>query len=176
MPTNSFEVEEYEVRVSPREYITRRMTVRSPVMSHGIQNRALLAFFENPPTSEGVATNVGGLNYDGQTVYAYFDDDSFEEMYHLLQSEAPVYFHYGYQNGSTTTRDLYSADLRTTAEEVGEGFTDPNVEHLVTMNVLSVEDAKRIGIDDVSLKRAEARRGAESMEIEDEQVPVEIDG
>ena len=47
--------------------------------------------------------------------------DDFDNAYHLLQTEKPVYFSWGFDEGG---EKLAWCDLSTTEEPIGEGFTD----------------------------------------------------
>ncbi len=101
-----------------------RLFVTSPTMSHYIVNRGSLNFREGQSGLGGNVYNVGGLNYNGISVYADLPFDDFERIYDAVRSESPVSLRYYYAPGSTTTRALRSVFVATGEEIPGEGPED----------------------------------------------------
>lgn len=101
-----------------------RLHFTSPVMSHGIVNRGSLNFRESETGIDGNVFNVGGLNFDGITVWGALPFNDFDRIYDAVRSESPVSLTYYYSGGSTTTRDLLAAYISTGEEIPGEGPED----------------------------------------------------
>jgi hypothetical protein len=130
----SFEIESYTVTVLPRRIITTRsLLLQSVAESHGIRHRATISFEPDDQIRAefGTAYNVGGLNFNGVTVYAYAPTSSFEPSYHVLQTEKPVYFKYFHLDSPDTTKQLYWFSIGTDAEFLGEGHSDPNAVSII---------------------------------------------
>lgn len=157
MPSDTFEIESYSVTQRPRGYNTASLFVTSPAMSHGVRTRATVFFYPESkvPTNIGWAINVGGVNFDGITIYGYADEKYLETMYHVLQTEDPVSFTYGYNAGDTTTRSLYDFSLTTADEPTGEGMAEKAHQALVSAGELDLDemDAEQLGVEDVDALR-----------------------
>lgn len=157
MPSSTFEIESYKVTADPRGYRTYELFVISPAMYHGIRTRATVSFYpENKvPSTQGWAFNVGGLNFNGVSVYGHADEKYFETMYHVLQTEDPVSFRYGYNAGDSTTRSLYDFRLTTADEPTGEGMSEQALQALVSAGELDLDemDAEQLGVEDVDVLR-----------------------
>lgn len=121
----NFQIESYTVRVGRTTTVpSARVLLSSPVMSHGITNTALL--FYSPTYSElsGAVINVGGLNFDGITVFGLIPFEDFDRHYHVLQTEAPLSLDYSYGSSESTTKPLNSVFIRSGLEVPGEGLED----------------------------------------------------
>lgn len=101
-----------------------RLFMTSPTLSHGIVNRGSLAFRESQAGLGGNVYNVGGLNYNGISVYGDLPFEDFDRIYDAVRSESPVSLRYYYASGSTTTRALRSVFVATGEEIPGEGPED----------------------------------------------------
>ena len=101
-----------------------RIFMTSPTMSHGIVNRGSLSFRESQTTLGGSVYNVGGLNYNGLSVYASLPFEEFDRIYDAVRSESPALLRYYYASGSTTTRALQAVYVATGEEIPGEGPED----------------------------------------------------
>ena len=101
-----------------------RIIMTSPTMSHGIVNRGSLSFRENQTALAGNVYNVGGLNYNGLSVYASLPFTDFDRIYDAVRSESPVLLRFYYASGSTTTRTLHAVYVATGEEISGEGPED----------------------------------------------------
>lgn len=124
MPSNDFEVKNYEVQIQPTiDFNPYDIHLSGPRMAHGIQHSAMLNFSESPD-DEGYVSNVGAQNFDGHRVSARLDVEFFDHMYELLRTEKPVNFQYRYESDSDTYRDLYGVQLTTSEEPLGEGLRD----------------------------------------------------
>lgn len=155
MPSYTFDIESYELIADPRGYFTYRLFVTSPAGYHGIRTRAHVLFVPESklPSNQGWAYNVGGLNFDGITIYGYANEKYFETMYHVLQTEDPVSFRYGYLSGDSTTRKLYDFAITTADEPTGEGTAETAMalQPLVNAGELDLEklDAEELGVEDI---------------------------
>lgn len=101
-----------------------RLFMTSPTMSHGIVNRGSLSFRENQAGLGGNVFNVGGLNFNGISVYADLPFADFDRIYDAVRSESPVSLRYYHASGSTTTRALNAVYVATGEEIPGEGPED----------------------------------------------------
>ncbi len=101
-----------------------RIFVTSPTMSHGIVNRGSLRFRESQTGLGGNVYNVGGLNYNGISVYGELPFGDFDRIYDAVRSESPVSLRYYYGPGTTTTRALQAVYVATGEEIPGEGPED----------------------------------------------------
>ena len=124
MPSNQFEVKQYEVQIQPHYgFNPYDIHLFGPEMSHGIQHKAALDF-EDDPDDDGHVSNVRAQNYEGHQVSAMIDTAFFDRIYRVLQTEDPVNFHYWYESDDSTYRDLSSAQVMTSEEPIGEGLQD----------------------------------------------------
>lgn len=125
MPSGTIPIESYTVQVA-RNTSTQytRLTIAGPVLAHGIQNKATLFFFPSYANLSGWAINVGGLNFDGITVFAQIPSGDFTRMYDVLRNEAPVSLYYSYGTSSTTTKPLSLVAIQSGDEPAGEGPED----------------------------------------------------
>lgn len=101
-----------------------RLFMTSPTMTHGIVNRGSLSFRQSHTALGGNVYNVGGLNYNGISVYANMPFDDFDRIYDALRGESPVRLRYYHASGTGTTRTLNSVYLATGEEIPGEGPED----------------------------------------------------
>lgn len=101
-----------------------RIYLTSPIMSHNIVNRGSLSFRENQTAMTGSVHNVGGLNYNGISVYASLPFEEFDRIYDAVRSESPILLRYYYAPGPTTTRALQAVYVATGEEIPGEGPED----------------------------------------------------
>ena len=101
-----------------------RLYLTSPTMTHNIINRGSLTFRETSAGISGNVFNVGGLNFDGISVYASLPYSDFESIYDAVRSESPISLRYYYGPGSGTTRPLRSVFVATDEEIPGEGPED----------------------------------------------------
>jgi hypothetical protein len=101
-----------------------QLFMTSPTLSHGIVNRGSLRFRENATGLTGNVYNVGGLNFNGISVYADLPFEEFDRIYDAVRSEAPVSLRYYHASGSTTTRARRAAYVATGEEIPGEGPED----------------------------------------------------
>jgi hypothetical protein len=106
-------VETYSVSVMENDYLAYARVIRLSLESGGT---AFIAFPpERPPN---------WLQFAGDSTVLYMTEDKFDEVYHLVQSEAPVFFtalsFFGFNVGAVHTELDLSA-----GEHPGEGDEDP---------------------------------------------------
>jgi hypothetical protein len=126
----TFQVEQYTVTAVPRRLVTTRslFLVSTPAFHGHIISQATLTFYPSgtgAPQEYGTAYNVGGFSAVGPSIYVNAEHENFDLIYHLLQTEKPVYFKYYYIDTTSTTKQLYWANVTTDPEFVGEGLKDP---------------------------------------------------
>ncbi len=132
-----FEIETYSVTCGEGGFdwfptIDRRIYVESPDLSHGIRYRASLEFGSKPAAWEnlGVALNVGGLNFNGVTMFVFLPPDRYAHIYDILRSEKPVRLLYSLRdlpgNPGSTTKYITRAAVGSGPELPGEGPLDPD--------------------------------------------------
>lgn len=121
----SFLIKDYTLNIARNSSTQFRVIgLSSPVMTHGIVNRATLYFFPSYTTLNGSVQNVGGLNYNGIHVVGMIPVADFEMMYRVIQTEAPVTLVYQHGTSSTTTKPLTYVAIITGPEVPGEGPID----------------------------------------------------
>jgi hypothetical protein len=156
MPSETFEIQSYEVTASPRGYATYILSVISPAF-HGIRTRAYIYFHpeNNLPTTIGRAINVDTWNFQDSRIYCWADEKYLESMYHVLQTEDPVSFRYAYDSGETSSRRLRNFDLTTGKEPTGEGMAEQGLQMLVNAGELDLDemDPEQLGVEDVDVLR-----------------------
>ena len=111
----ALEIEAYRVGVSRRstDNFTRFLFLEPDPGYRGPGESGVRIFFEPEPVEIGrSAAGFLVLNLERE----YFDD-----MYHLLQTEKPVYFSWGFDEDGER---VIWCDLSTTEEPIGEGFAD----------------------------------------------------
>jgi hypothetical protein len=113
-------VETYSVRIAQDNFLNHFRTIRLSLESGGT---AFIAFPKVRP--------VNWLQLNGPSTNLFMTEDQFTDVYHLLQSESPVFFtalnFLGLQVGAVHTELDLSA-----GEPTGEGDQDPQtLEELV---------------------------------------------
>jgi hypothetical protein len=125
MATGSFPIERYTVRVARNRSVPfARINLSGPVLAHGIQNSASLYFFPTYTGLNGAVRNVGGLNFDGISVFAQIPFEDFDRMYDELRNEAPLTLYYTYGTSTSTTKPLNLVAIDSGDEPPGEGPED----------------------------------------------------
>jgi hypothetical protein len=129
-----FEVESYIVATvqdgpdSPGA--SRRITLTSPALTHGIRSSASIFLSDLPRTRLGVVVNVDQLNFEGHRVFARLWKNDFADWYDILRNEQPLRFFYRYEgegsiDPSQSRRELFAVRLYTgLPEPPGEGEDD----------------------------------------------------
>jgi hypothetical protein len=129
-----FEVESYMVATvqsgpdSPGA--SRRITLTSTALTHGIRPSASIFFSDIPRTRLGVVVNVDQLNFQGHRVFARLWKGDFAAWYDILRNEQPLRFRYRYDgegsiDPSQSMRELFTVRLYTgLPEPPGEGEDD----------------------------------------------------
>jgi hypothetical protein len=109
------EIEAYRVGVSRRstDDFKRFLFLEPDSAYRGPGDSGVRIFFEPGPTEIG--RSAAGF------LVVTLELDYFSDMYHLLQTEKPVYFSWGFDEAG---EQLSWCDLSTTEEPIGEGFTD----------------------------------------------------
>lgn len=121
----SFQIESYTVRSGRNPSVPfARLQLSSPVLAHGIVNRAMLYYFPTYSSLGGSVTNVGGFNFDGIHIYAAVPFDDFDQHYHLLQTESPLTLVYNFGSADGTTKPLRFLAIDSDTEAPGEGLED----------------------------------------------------
>ena len=129
MTSNSFEVKNYEVQIQPHPWwkdIAYDIHLEGPRVSGDVQHGAALFFVPSDPEDEGEVeidaeySESGG----GHQVTGFLHVDFFDRIYRVLQTEDPVTFYYTYEWGDADHRDLFSFQLLTSDEPLGEGLRD----------------------------------------------------
>ena len=108
-------IDAYRVGVSRRsaDSFTRFLFLEPDPGHSGPGSSGVRIFFEPNPKE------IGRLAAD--FVVVTLDPSYFRDMYHLLQTEKPMYFSWGLEEMGT---QIAWCDLSTTEEPIGEGFTD----------------------------------------------------
>jgi hypothetical protein len=111
----AIEIEAYRVGVSRRstDDFTRFLFLEPDPAYRGPGESGVRIFFEPQPSEVGRSA-AGFLVVT--LVPEYFGD-----MYHILQTEKPVYFSWGFDDSG---EQIVWCDLSTTEEPIGEGVTD----------------------------------------------------
>ena len=154
MPNESFPIESYRITADPRGYFTYVLSFTSEEMFHGTRSRAFVFFVpESDLPSTPVIIPRGS---EDLAIYALADETYFETMYHILQTEDPLSFTYGYRSGESRTRQLYDFYLTTADEPPGEGLTERGLRILIEMGELSLEemDADEFGVEGLDALRS----------------------
>lgn len=121
----SFEIESYSLRVARNRSVPFvRIRLSSPVMAHGITNRATLYYFPTYSDLDGSVRNVDGLNFNGISVFGQIPYEDFDRHYRVLQTEAPLTFVYYYGSSDSTTKPLTFVSIESGTEVPGEGPED----------------------------------------------------
>lgn len=121
----SFEIDSYSLRVARNNSVPfARIRLSSPEMAHGVTNRATLYYFPTYSDLNGFVQNVGGLNFDGISVFGQIPYEDFDRHYRVLQSETPLTFVYYYGSSDSTTKPLTFVSIETGTEVPGEGPED----------------------------------------------------
>lgn len=156
MPNESFPIESYRVTADPRGYFTYTLSLTSQEMFHGLRSRAIIFFVPESDLSSTQGSVIIPGGSEDLAIYALADEKYFETMYHILQTEDPVSFKYGYRSGESRTRQLYDFYLTTADEPPGEGLTERGLRVLIEMGELSLEemDADEFGVEDLDVLRS----------------------
>lgn len=130
MPT--FEIENYRVSSTLRRFGSpvraqreRVLRLVGPVLYHGIQNKATIAFSDSFNSFN--ANTVGYLSnggFDGLSVVGWFPTAEFDYWYDIARAEAPLHVEYAFRESGATDGYLRSLGLNTGIEPIGEGPAD----------------------------------------------------
>jgi hypothetical protein len=98
------------------------------------------------------------MSLDDVTVYAWADEKYFDSMYHILQTEDPVSFRFGYSSGTRNSSDLDWFSLTTADEPTGEGFNERALHSLVSAGEVDLDevDAELLGVEDEFFQQMKA--------------------
>ena len=139
MPQRDVKIERYSLHTYNRRHQisagnvqqsrSRKITLFSEVLTHGIQTMVNLNFITNATTGNlGVVTTP---NYFQHTVHAWLPIGEFDEIYDMIRNEAPIVTSYWADSNDPwdITTQSRSAGVRwvrvgTDLEPVGEGPAD----------------------------------------------------
>jgi hypothetical protein len=109
------EIEAYRVGVSSRstDHFTRFLFLEPNPSYEGVGSSGVRIFFE--PDPEEIGRLAGGF------LVVTLEQSYFTDMYHLLQTEKPMFFSWGMEEEGD---QIAWCDLSTTEEPIGEGFMD----------------------------------------------------
>lgn len=109
------EIEAYRVGVSRRtaDDFTRFLFLELDPGYQGPGSSGVRIFFEPDPAEVGRSA--------ADFLVVTLSDGYFSDMYHLLQTEKPIFFSWGFEDDGER---ISWCDLSTTEEPIGEGFTD----------------------------------------------------
>ena len=160
MPTQDFEVESYDLTVRPRG-TPYEIFLTSIRFFHNTRSRAVIRFVPAESSifgSDFIGYAVGLMSLDDVTVYAWADEKYFDSMYHILQTEDPVSFRFGYSSGTRNSSDLDWFSLTTADEPTGEGFNERALHSLVSAGEVDLDevDAELLGVEDEFFQQMKA--------------------
>lgn len=130
MPVLTFDIESYTVNATQTSSGNgagwRVIGLTSTSLAHGIRNHAAIYFFDSPPASFGVVTNVDQPNFNGLNVYGYCRKADFVDWYDMLRNESPLRLSCAYDgpdfDANKPSRTLFWVQIYTGQQEpLGEG-------------------------------------------------------
>ncbi|MEE9246091.1 MAG: hypothetical protein V3U63_07800 [Gemmatimonadota bacterium] len=109
------QIEAYRVGVSCRtnDDFTRFLFLEPDPAYRGPGSSGVRIFFE--PEASEIGRSAAGF------LVPTLSENYFGDMYHVLQTEKPIYFSWGFDEGG---EQIDWCDISTTEEPTGEGYTD----------------------------------------------------
>lgn len=122
----NYKVSTYLERFTGETRPTRILSMKGPVLYHGIQHRVSLAFSAafNGPWDEPVVGYVTDGGFDGLSIVGWFPLPEFSYYYDIVRSERPVNVTYEFRENGATAGYLRQLGIGTSNEQLGEGPSD----------------------------------------------------
>jgi hypothetical protein len=121
MPSHDFEIEGYDVDMYFLDEGPKRSLRLVGSDDSGEESVAYLHFFRNERYADRKQLT---RSPDVTALIVDLPLTEYDELYHVLQTEKPVYLYAEYEASDDPVRDVESVGITTELEMVGEGFED----------------------------------------------------